>query len=76
MLVGQDFLMQQGVPQVSCLPYLRESYMHHEDFLHQLWISCLCHRGTKPIPTTCMVPPSLDGLADVDKRVEIPFQDL
>ena len=73
MPVREDFLMQQGVPQLVAWP-ISGNPMHHEDFLHRLWISCSHHGGTKPIPT--MVPPSLDGLAGINKGVEIPFWDL
>ena len=70
MLMGQEFLMQQGVPQLIAWPIS----IHHEGFLTKLQTSCLHLGGAKQTPT--MVPPLLNGLAGVSKGVEIPFLDL
>ena len=73
MPLGQEFLMQQGVPQLVAWP-ISGNPIHHEEFLHRLQTSCLDHGETKPTPT--MVPPFLDGLAGVNKGVGIPLLDL
>jgi len=73
MPLGQDFLMQQGVPQLIAWP-ISGNPMHHEEFLHRVQTSCSHHGETKPIPT--MVPHSLNGLAGVSRGVVIPLQDL
>ena len=70
---GQEFLMQQGVPQLVAWP-ISGNPIHHEDFLRRLQTSCLHHGETKLTPT--MAPHSLNGLAGVNRGVEIPFQDL
>ena len=70
---GQEFLMQQGVPQLVAWP-ISGNPIHHEVFLRRLQTSCLHHGETKLTPT--MAPHSLSGLAGVSRGVEIPFQDL
>ena len=70
---GQEFLMQQGVPQLVTWP-ISGNPIHHEVFLRRLQTSCLHHGETKLTPT--MAPHSLSGLAGVSRGVEIPFQDL
>ena len=70
---GQEFLMQQGAPQLVVWP-ISGNPIHHEDFLHRLQTSRLHHGETKLTPT--IGPHSLSGLAGVSRGVEIPFQDL
>ena len=70
---GQEFLMQQGVPQLVAWP-ISGNPIHHEGFLRKLQTSCLHHGETKPTPI--IAPHSLDGVAGVSRGVEIPFQDL
>ena len=71
MPVGQEFLMQQGVPQLIAWP-ISGNHMHHKEFLCRVQTSCLHHGGTKPTPT--MAPLSLSGLAGVSGGVEIPYR--
>ena len=70
---GQEFLMQQGVPQLVAWP-VSGNPIHHEDFLRKLQTSCLHHGETKLTPI--MTPHFQSGLAGVSRGVEIPFQDL
>ena len=67
---GQNFLMQKGVPQLVAWP-VSGNHIHHEEFLRKLQTSCLHRGGTKPTPT--MVPHSLDGLAGINRGVQIPL---
>ena len=69
MPLGQDFLMQQGVPQLVTWP-ISGNPIHHEEFLRRLQTSCLDHGGRKPTPT--MIPPSLDGLLVSTKGLGSP----
>ena len=73
MPLGQEFLMQQGVPQMVVWP-ISGNPTHHEEFLRKVQTSCLHHGETKQTPI--MVPHSLDGLAGVSRGVEIPLEDL
>ena len=73
MPLGQEFLMQQGIPQLIAWP-ISGNPTHHEEFLLRLQTSCSDHGETKPIPT--MVPHFLDGLAGVNRGIRIPLQDL
>ena len=72
-IMGQEFLMQQGVPQLVAWP-ISGNPMHHEGFLTRLQTSCLHLGGTKQILT--MVPYLLNMPAGVSKGVEITFLDL
>ena len=65
--------MQQGIPQLVAWP-ISDNPSHHEAFLQRLQTSCLHHGETKPTPT--MVPPFPNGLAGVNRGVEIPLWDL
>ena len=73
MPLGQEFLMQQGIPQLIAWP-ISGNPTHHEEFLLRLQTSCSDHGETKPIPT--MVPHFLDRLAGVNRGIGIPLQDL
>jgi len=71
MPVGQEFLMQQGVPKLIAWP-ISGNHVHHEEFLRRVQISCLHHGGTKPTPT--MAPHSLSGLAGVSGGSRSPYR--
>lgn len=47
MPLGQEFLMQQGVPQLIAWP-ISGNPTHHEEFLHRVQTSCSHHGKTKP----------------------------
>ena len=73
MTLGQEFLMQEGIPQLVVWP-ISGNPSHHEAFLQRLQTSWLHHGKTKPMPT--MDAPFLNGLAGVNRGVEIPLWDL
>ena len=73
MPMGQEFLMNQCVPQLIAWP-ISGNPTHHKVFLQRLRALCSPRGDTRPIPT--MVPPLLNGLAGVTSGVEIPFRDL
>lgn len=56
------------------LAHPRGNPILHKEFLHRLHTSCLHHGETNPTPN--MVPLFLDGLAGVNRGVEILLLDL
>ena len=70
---GQDFIMNQGVPELVAWP-VSGNPSNHEEFLRRLRPSSLHPGNQKHSPTT--TPCFQNGLADVHRGIEIPLKDL